>query len=210
MRERLWKIGERVFNVSRRGLIMGVLNVTPDSFSDGGNFFEAEKAIEHGLRMAAEGADIIDIGGESTRPGAEPIAADEELRRVIPVIETLRVKIDVPISIDTSKSSVARAAIRVAGAPPRRGRAHPRDCRPAATPARARAWVPGGSDGVLSARFGVARARAVLARAGSGTPLAFQPPCPATGREVAPEQSDVTVAVRRPTTARPRVDGRVV
>jgi dihydropteroate synthase len=91
---------------------MGVLNVTPDSFSDGGNFFEPEKAIEHGLRMAAAGADIIDIGGESTRPGAEPIDAAEELRRVIPVIETLRAKLDVPISIDSLKSSVARAAIR--------------------------------------------------------------------------------------------------
>ena len=87
---------------------MGVLNVTPDSFSDGGNFFELNKAIEHGLRMAAEGADIVDIGGESTRPGSEPIAADEELRRVIPVIEALGAKINVPISIDTSKSSVAR------------------------------------------------------------------------------------------------------
>ncbi|HVD94534.1 MAG TPA: dihydropteroate synthase [Candidatus Limnocylindria bacterium] len=112
MRERIWKIGDRVFNVSRRGLIMGVLNVTPDSFSDGGNFLAPEKAIEHGVQMAAEGADIIDVGGESTRPGAEPIAADEELRRVIPVIEKLRAKIDVPISIDTSKSDVARAAIR--------------------------------------------------------------------------------------------------
>jgi dihydropteroate synthase len=91
---------------------MGVLNVTPDSFSDGGKFFALEKAIEHGLRMAAEGADLIDIGGESTRPGAEPLAAGEELRRVIPVIEKLRAKIDVPISIDTSKSDVARAAIQ--------------------------------------------------------------------------------------------------
>src|SRR2546422_1409095 len=109
---RQWKIGERVFNVSRRGLIMGVLNVTPDSFSDGGNFFALEKAIEHGLKMAAEGADIVDVGGESTRPGAEPVAAGEELRRVIPVIEKLRAKIDVPISIDTSKSDVARAAIQ--------------------------------------------------------------------------------------------------
>ena len=90
---------------------MGVLNVTPDSFSDGGNFFELEKAVEHGVRMAAEGADVIDIGGESTRPGAEPIATKEELRRVIPVIEKLRAKIDVPISIDTSKAEVARAAI---------------------------------------------------------------------------------------------------
>ncbi len=91
---------------------MGVLNVTPDSFSDGGNFFAREKAIEHGLRMAAEGADIVDVGGESTRPGAEPVAAEEELRRVIPVIEKLRAKIEIPISIDTSKSDVARAAIR--------------------------------------------------------------------------------------------------
>ena len=90
---------------------MGALNVTPDSFSDGGNFFELEKAVEQGVRMAAEGADIIDIGGESTRPGAEPVAAGEELRRVIPVIEKLRAKIDVPISIDTSKAEVARAAI---------------------------------------------------------------------------------------------------
>jgi len=108
------------------------------------------------------------------------------------------------------RTPVARTANRVAGAPPRGGRAHKRDFRPAATPARARARVPGGSDGVLRARFGVARARAVLARAGSGTPLAFQPPRPVAGREVAPEQSYVTVAVRRPTTARPRVDGRVV
>lgn len=90
---------------------MGVLNVTPDSFSDGGRFFAVEKAIEHGVRLAAEGADIIDIGGESTRPGAEPVAAGEELRRVIPVIEKLRAKIDVPVSIDTSKAEVARAAI---------------------------------------------------------------------------------------------------
>jgi dihydropteroate synthase len=90
---------------------MGVLNVTPDSFSDGGKFFAADKAIEHGLRMAAEGADIIDVGGESTRPGAEPVAAEEELRRVIPVIEKLRTKIDVPISIDTWKAEVACAAI---------------------------------------------------------------------------------------------------
>src|SRR5437899_11207162 len=112
MRKRIWKVGNCVFNVSRQGLIMGVLNVTPDSFFDGGKFFELEKAIEHGVKMAAEGADIVDVGGESTRPGAEPVAAGEELRRVIPVIEKLRAKIDVPISIDTSKSDVARAAIQ--------------------------------------------------------------------------------------------------
>jgi dihydropteroate synthase len=111
MRERIWKIGECVFNLSRRGLIMGVLNVTPDSFSDGGKFLALEKAVEHGLRMAAEGADIIDLGGESTRPGAEPVTAKEELRRAIPAIKKLRPKIDIPISIDTSKASVARAAI---------------------------------------------------------------------------------------------------
>jgi len=110
MRGRLWKIGDRIFDLSRQGLIMGVLNVTPDSFSDGGKFLAAEKAIEHGLKMVADGAEIVDVGGESTRPGAEPIAADEELRRVIPVIEKLRTKIDVPISIDTSKTEVALAA----------------------------------------------------------------------------------------------------
>ena len=109
---RQWKIGDRIFDLSRQGLIMGILNVTPDSFSDGGKFFTAEKAVEHGLRMVEEGAQIIDVGGESTRPGAEPLAAEEELRRVIPVIEKLRVKIDAVISIDTSKTQVARAAIQ--------------------------------------------------------------------------------------------------
>src|SRR5438270_11927775 len=111
MRERQWKIGERLFNVSRDGLIMGVLNVTPDSFSDGGKFFAAEKAVEHGLKMTVDGAHIIDVGGESTRPGAEAIVAEEELRRVIPVIEKWRAKIDIFISIDTCKAAVARAAI---------------------------------------------------------------------------------------------------
>jgi dihydropteroate synthase len=112
MRERIWKVGARVFDVSQRGLIMGVLNVTPDSFSEHGEFFSAGKAIERGLQMAAEGAHIIDIGGESTRPGSEPVPVDEELRRVIPVIENLRRKLDVPVSIDTSKAEVARAAIK--------------------------------------------------------------------------------------------------
>jgi dihydropteroate synthase len=113
MRERTWKIGKRVFDLSLHGLIMGVLNVTPDSFSDGGEFLTADKATERGLQMAAEGAHIIDIGGESTRPGSEPVTVEEELRRVIPVIENLRPKLDVPISIDTSKADVARAAIQV-------------------------------------------------------------------------------------------------
>src|SRR5262245_41469341 len=112
MRERTWRIGKRVFDVSRHGLIMGVLNVTPDSFSDGGEFLAADRAAERGIQMAAEGADIIDVGGESTHPGSEPIIVEEELRRVIPVIENLHRKLDVPISIDTSKAEVARAAIQ--------------------------------------------------------------------------------------------------
>jgi dihydropteroate synthase len=111
MRERIWKIGKRVFDVSRHGLIMGVLNVTPDSFSDGGEFFTANKATERGLQLAAEGAHIIDVGGESTHPGSQPVTVQEELRRVIPVIEDLHRKLDVPISIDTSKAEVARPAI---------------------------------------------------------------------------------------------------
>jgi dihydropteroate synthase len=111
MRERIWRIGERLFDVSRHGLIMGVLNVTPDSFSDGGEFFTPDKAIERGLVMAREGAHIIDVGGESTRPGSKAVVVEEELHRVIPVIEKLRAKVDLPLSIDTSKAEVARAAI---------------------------------------------------------------------------------------------------
>ena len=90
---------------------MGILNVTPDSFSDGGRFFDAKAAVEHGLRLVAEGADLLDVGGESTRPGAAPVDAQEELRRVAPVVEELCRKTDVPLSIDTSKASVARHAI---------------------------------------------------------------------------------------------------
>jgi dihydropteroate synthase len=90
---------------------MGVLNVTPDSFSNGGLFFDKDKAISQGLRMAEEGADIIDIGGESTRPGSKPIELEEEFRRVIPVIESIAKEVDVPISIDTYKSAVAQRAI---------------------------------------------------------------------------------------------------
>jgi dihydropteroate synthase len=88
------------------------LNITPDSFSDGGEFFAVDRAVEHGLKMAAEGAHIVDVGGESTRPGSEAITAEEELRRVIPVIGQLRRKGEVIISIDTSKAEVASAAIR--------------------------------------------------------------------------------------------------
>src|SRR3954467_10476354 len=107
----LWKIAGRTVDLSRRGIIMGVLNVTPDSFSDGGEFFSPEEAVQHGSRMVEEGADMIDVGGESTRPRAEAVSPEEELRRVIPVIEQLRQKTDVMISIDTSKAAVAEAAI---------------------------------------------------------------------------------------------------
>jgi len=101
----------RTFNLGKQTLVMGVLNVTPDSFSDGGLFFDKEKAVAHGLRMVEEGADFLDVGGESTRPGSKPLGLEEELRRVIPVIETLAKKVDVPISIDTYKSKVAKKAV---------------------------------------------------------------------------------------------------
>ena len=91
-------------------LVMGVLNVTPDSFSDGGQFLSPAAAVEHGLRMAGEGAAILDVGGESTRPGAQPVSGDEELRRILPVIERLRALTGAVISVDTSKPEVMRAA----------------------------------------------------------------------------------------------------
>jgi dihydropteroate synthase len=107
----IWKFRGHEFDLSRRALIVGIVNATPDSFSDGGSFLDAEDAVRHGLRLLQEGADILDVGGESTRPGSLPVSEDEELRRVIPVIEALRHAIDAPISIDTSKASVAEAAI---------------------------------------------------------------------------------------------------
>ncbi len=93
-----------------RPRLMGIVNVTPDSFSDGGNFLAAQAAIDHGLRLVEEGADILDIGGESTRPGSDTVAVDEELRRVMPVLEGLRAKTDTRISIDTRKAEVMRRA----------------------------------------------------------------------------------------------------
>ena len=97
----------------KQSLVMGILNVTPDSFSDGGKYFEKNTAIEHALKMVENGADIIDIGGESTRPFSDPVSLDEELSRVIPVIEGIRKKSDVCISIDTTKSVVASKALQV-------------------------------------------------------------------------------------------------
>jgi len=107
-----WRCKDRVFDLSAQGEIMGIVNVTPDSFSDGGQFDEAEAGINHGLQLLEEGAAIIDIGGESTRPGADDVATEEEIRRVLPVIKGILEKApDACISIDTSKSPVARAAI---------------------------------------------------------------------------------------------------
>jgi dihydropteroate synthase len=103
-------IGDRQLYLSR-AIVMGILNVTPDSFSDGGRFDRVERAVEHALRMQEEGADIIDLGGESTRPGAAAVTVDEELGRVIPVIRALRQQTSLPISIDTSKPEVMRAAV---------------------------------------------------------------------------------------------------
>ena len=95
-----------------RPLVMGVLNVTPDSFSDGGRFRKREDALAHARMMLAAGADLIDIGGESTRPGAAPVSEQEEMDRVVPVIEALSAEIDLPLSIDTTKSKIARQAVR--------------------------------------------------------------------------------------------------
>jgi dihydropteroate synthase len=103
------------FSFPRPAMVMGIVNVTPDSFSDGGQFFDSSKAIEHALQLVAKGAEILDIGGESTRPGAQPVSESEELRRVIPVIEALASQVKIPVSIDTVKPGVARAAL-LAGA----------------------------------------------------------------------------------------------
>ena len=100
------------FVFPRPALVMGVVNVTPDSFSDGGKFLDPARAVAHALELAAQGAEILDLGGESTRPGAEPVAEAEELRRVIPVIEQLAARVKIPLSIDTMKPAVARAALR--------------------------------------------------------------------------------------------------
>jgi len=94
-----------------RPAVMGIVNVTPDSFSDGGRFLEADAAVAHGLELVAAGADLLDVGGESTRPGAEPVGEDEELRRVLPVVRRLAAESGVPVSIDTSKAAVAAAAL---------------------------------------------------------------------------------------------------
>jgi dihydropteroate synthase len=105
-----WQIRGRVLEI-RRPLVMGIVNVTPDSFSDGGQFFSTDAAVAHGLQLVQEGADLLDIGGESTRPGSQPVPLDEELRRVLPVVQALVRQTAVPLSIDTAKTEVARQAL---------------------------------------------------------------------------------------------------
>ena len=106
------KIGNKEFEIGKRTYIMGILNVTPDSFSDGGKFNDIELALKQAEKMIEEGVDIIDIGGESTRPTHIPVGEDEELNRVVPVIKALREKFDIPISVDTYKGRVAEEAIK--------------------------------------------------------------------------------------------------
>ncbi len=107
----MWKCGDLVLDCAERTLVMGILNVTPDSFSDGGRYLDRAAAIEHAARMVDDGADIVDVGGESTRPGSDPVPASEERDRVVPVVESLASSVSVPISIDTRKAEVARAAL---------------------------------------------------------------------------------------------------
>ena len=108
-----WQLVKRVLDFTHGPCVMGIVNVTPDSFSDGGNFIATGAAVEHALRLADEGAGILDIGGESTRPGASSVECEEELRRVIPVIEEVCRHTTVPVSVDTSKAAVAEAALGV-------------------------------------------------------------------------------------------------
>lgn len=106
------QIGKKRFDTGQRTYIMGILNVTPDSFSDGGRFEHLDAALRHAQDMVADGADILDVGGESTRPGHEQISVEEEIGRTVPVIEKLKQRFDVPVSIDTYKSQVAEAALK--------------------------------------------------------------------------------------------------
>jgi dihydropteroate synthase len=108
----VWRVGDRAFDCSERTLVVGILNVTPDSFSDGGRFLAPEAAVEHALALGADGADVIDVGGESTRPGSDPVPDEEEVARVVPVIAALAESAPAtPISIDTRKAAVAAAAL---------------------------------------------------------------------------------------------------
>src|SRR5438552_12518444 len=106
----IWQLSDRTVQPGRPPLVMGIVNVTPDSFSDGGHFLDPSAAVAHGLELVRQGADLLDVGGESTRPGSQPTPLDEELRRVLPVVRGLVAATDVPISVDTNKAEVAGQA----------------------------------------------------------------------------------------------------
>src|SRR5437016_12904837 len=106
-----WHVRDRVLRFERRPLVMGIVNVTPDSFSDGGQHASTDAAVAHALRLIEQGADLLDIGGESTRPGATPVPVEEELARVVPMVQALTVQTRAPLSLDTSKALVARAGL---------------------------------------------------------------------------------------------------
>jgi dihydropteroate synthase len=106
-----WHLSDRVLSISSRPLVMGIVNVTPDSFSDGGKCTSVDAGVQHGLELIDQGADLLDIGGESTRPGAVPVALEEELARVVPVVKGLAAQTKVPLSVDTSKAEVARQCL---------------------------------------------------------------------------------------------------
>jgi dihydropteroate synthase len=107
----MWHLRDRILTPGRPPLIMGIVNVTPDSFSDGGQFFDPQQAIEHGALLVSQGADLLDIGGESSRPGSAPVSVEEELARVLPVIRGLAARVSVPLSVDTTKAVVAHQAL---------------------------------------------------------------------------------------------------
>jgi dihydropteroate synthase len=109
--DKFWQTSKRHIDCEAKTLVMAILNVTPDSFSDGGKFYDVDEALRQAEKLIAEGADVLDIGGESTRPNAERVTADEEMRRVVPVVEAIVKRFDVPVSIDTSKSTVAENAV---------------------------------------------------------------------------------------------------
>jgi dihydropteroate synthase len=128
----LFRARQFEFRFPRPTLLLGIVNVTPDSFSDGGQYAETDRAVAHGLDLVAQGADLLDIGGESTRPGASPVSEAEELRRVLPVVEKLAAQVRVPLSIDTMKPAVARAAVAAGASLINDVAAHRRDATMAA------------------------------------------------------------------------------
>src|SRR5437773_11034005 len=106
-----WQLRDRTLTLGPMPLVMGIVNVTPDSFSDGGRYLDPDRAVQHALALVEQGADLLDLGGESTRPGSQPVSLEEELSRVLPVLEAVRPRIQVPLSIDTSKAEVARRCL---------------------------------------------------------------------------------------------------